>query len=296
MPLSDRNYMKGKHPPACTCVDCVNKRLKKLGIKPPKQTKYSRSESPHQRQQAEYYRTKRTREKHIYPRHVNIIANIVLVLIVIFIIGIIGGGIFAISKYHNNAWEWVTQKYGSVANSVVNFKDKTINSFSNTNTNSQSTTTNVITSPTVQTSKTPDIIDKVSSAVKTFVLWDTDTNNYAVIFNQYRQTSGKLPLIFTDDLNKIATLRLDEIRMSYNHQSIGGYNKYLAENIVKGSNSNQESLTAWENSPGHNANMLDSDYKYTGYAAGGGYAVQVFTEWNTINGIPQLPPGWYFPN
>jgi hypothetical protein len=42
--------------------------------------------------------------------------------------------------------------------------------------------------------------------------------------------------------------------------------------------------------------MLDKDYKYTGYAAGGGYAVQVFTEWNTVNGIPQLPPGWYFPN
>jgi hypothetical protein len=27
MPLSDRDYMKGKHPPTCTCVDCVNERL-----------------------------------------------------------------------------------------------------------------------------------------------------------------------------------------------------------------------------------------------------------------------------
>jgi hypothetical protein len=27
MPLSNRDYIKGEHPPACTCVDCVSKRL-----------------------------------------------------------------------------------------------------------------------------------------------------------------------------------------------------------------------------------------------------------------------------
>ena len=41
-------------------------------------------------------------------------------------------------------------------------------------------------------------------------------------------------------------------------------------------------------------NMLDTSYKYTGYAIGGGYAVQLFTEYPTINGEPQLPPSWYW--
>ena len=30
MPLDDRDYIKGSHPPNCTCVDCTNKRLKRL--------------------------------------------------------------------------------------------------------------------------------------------------------------------------------------------------------------------------------------------------------------------------
>jgi uncharacterized protein YkwD len=60
--------------------------------------------------------------------------------------------------------------------------------------------------------------------------------------------------------------------------------------------SNSDALASWQNSPGHNANMLDSSYRYTGYAIGNGYAVQVFTEYPTIDGEPQLPPGWYWGN
>ena len=42
MPLSDRDYMRGKHPPSCTCVDCVNERL---GITSnQQQTKYNKDE------------------------------------------------------------------------------------------------------------------------------------------------------------------------------------------------------------------------------------------------------------
>jgi len=29
MPLSDRDYMRGSHPPNCTCVECTNRRLRK---------------------------------------------------------------------------------------------------------------------------------------------------------------------------------------------------------------------------------------------------------------------------
>ncbi len=30
MPLEDRDYIKGSHPPSCTCVECANRRLKRL--------------------------------------------------------------------------------------------------------------------------------------------------------------------------------------------------------------------------------------------------------------------------
>lgn len=147
-----------------------------------------------------------------------------------------------------------------------------------------------ITPPTIIT--IPTIITTKTTTTNTDN--NTSVENYAIIFNEYRQSKGCSPLIFTNDLNKIAQLRLLEIKVNYNHNSIGGYNKHLAENIIKGSYSNVVSLKCWENSSGHNANMLNNSYKNTGYAAGNGYAVQVFSSYDTINGEPQLPPGWYF--
>jgi uncharacterized protein YkwD/ribosomal protein L37AE/L43A len=127
-------------------------------------------------------------------------------------------------------------------------------------------------------------------------LRDTSVADYANKFNQYRQSKGLPPLEFTDDLNRVAELRLKELHTDFSHNSAGGYNRHLAENIAESTGflSNSDALKMWQNSPGHNANMLNGGYKYTGYAIGDGYAVQVFTEYPTINGEPQLPPGWYW--
>jgi uncharacterized protein YkwD len=141
----------------------------------------------------------------------------------------------------------------------------------------------------------PTATDKTSNIVQKSVVNDTDVSTYEAMFNQYRQSQGCEPLVFTDDLNRIATLRLAEIKADFSHNSLGGYNRYLAENIVEGIANNQQALDCWKGSSPHNANMLNTTYKYSGYAAGGRYAVQVFTEWITIDGVPQLPPGWYFP-
>jgi len=129
-------------------------------------------------------------------------------------------------------------------------------------------------------------------------IWDTRVADYASKFNQYRQSKELTALEFTDDLNRIADLRLKELYTNYSHNSAGNYNEHLAENIVMSTGflSNSDALASWQNSPGHNANMLDSSYRYTGYAIGNGYAVQVFTEYPTIDGEPQLPPGWYWGN
>jgi len=105
-------------------------------------------------------------------------------------------------------------------------------------------------------------------------LWDTSVADYANKFNQYRQSKGLPPLEFTDDLNRVAKLRLEQIKTNFSHDGAGNY----GENIAKGSLllTNSEALKMWQDSPGHNRNMLNGRYKYTGYANGNGYAVQVF--------------------
>jgi len=121
-------------------------------------------------------------------------------------------------------------------------------------------------------------------------------DDFAMLINEYRQSYGLSVLTFTDDLNKRASLRLSELELDYSHNSLGNYNLHLAENILWASYTldNNEAFMSWKASPGHNANILDASYKYTGYAIGGGYAIQLFSEYPTINGEPQLPPGWYW--
>ena len=120
--------------------------------------------------------------------------------------------------------------------------------------------------------------------------------HFEALFNEYRQSYGLSPLTFTDDLNERATFRLPELELDFSHNSPGNYNLHLAENITWASYTidNNDAFLSWEGSPGHNANMVNAGYKYTGYAIGGGYAVQLFTEYPTINGVPQLPSGWYW--
>ncbi len=212
-----------------------------------------------------------------------------------------------------NSWRWPSMKltvFSLVVLFIVfsfagvqplsSYKDKTITNVAqwwesiHITDNSTITTEEILsatsTLPPSQTSQS--LIDSVND----FLFGNTDTNDYIDRFNQYRQSKGLTPLVFNKDLNRIATLRLDEIKKDFSHNSKGGYNNHLAENIVMGVSNNQEALECWQDSPGHNANMLDASYKYTGYAIGGGYAVQVFTEWETVNGEPQLPPGWHFLN
>ena len=150
----------------------------------------------------------------------------------------------------------------------------------------------------------PWIEERVSDAKEVVGTWG-EQSEFEAIFNDYRQVNGLDGLIFTDDLNTAASHRLEELKSEYSHNSAGGWNQHLAENIAKmewnwygiarspASLSDEGAFTMWKNSPGHNANMLGT-YRFTGYAIGEGYAVQLFTRLPTKNGEPLLPPGWYW--
>jgi uncharacterized protein YkwD len=133
--------------------------------------------------------------------------------------------------------------------------------------------------------KSVEIKSTASKAVVSTI--SSDIQDYITRFNEYREEMGCQALIFTDELNAIAAKRLTEIKVDFSHYSPGQYNLGLGENIAEnkmiiewviqiGSLSNQQALEQWEASPSHNANMLDKSYRYSGYAIGGGYAVQVF--------------------
>jgi len=238
MPLADRDYIRGSHPPSCTCAECVEKRLGK------------------------YKKSRRARRKPY-----RVASYIILSLALIFILGIVGGGIYGVSKYGGDAWHWVSQGYSVIQDKAGDVVASIIKDVS-------------------------PAMESGGEAAVTWAVGSTSLEYYENIFNQYRQENGLTPLVFTDDLNHIATLRLEELKVRFSHDS--RYNKYLGENIVEGIGNNQGALSCWQDSPRHNANMLNAGYKNTGYAIGGGYAVQVFSKWDTIDGIPQLPEGWHF--
>lgn len=198
--------------------------------------------------------------------------RILFILILIILLIAAFTGIKPFSDWKDTAFNNISEWWQSLTNDTENV----------TVTPSQIT---IVASPT-STIEIPTQIDSSSSEVV----------DYALIFNEYRVSMGCAPLEFTDDLNRIAELRLKELYANFSHYSLGNYNEHLAENIAMSTGflSNSSVLSMWQNSPGHNENLLDSSYRYTGYAIGNGYAVQVFSEFITINGVPQLPPGWYW--
>lgn len=61
-------------------------------------------------------------------------------------------------------------------------------------------------------------------------------------------------------------------------KSFGISYRYAGENIAKGQRTPQEVVTAWMNSSGHRANILNANYKKigVGYVASGNYWTQMF--------------------
>jgi uncharacterized protein YkwD len=385
MPLSDRDFIRGRHPPNCHCVDCVNKRLgigteildtknqsdtSTYQVQPNIPTRHHKKPSLNVIYSVlfvialsvfgfgvslltgskiplwllvgfsvifsleKWFHYPLGKQK-ILGKLYRLLLNLVFLSLLVILIwtgiklfskeftqsALIGSLIF-ISELSifiwlwrvlaRNSWRWPSFKLTVFSIIVLftifsfagvqPFKDYKDSSLQNVTSwwKSISAKENFIQPSITQTSITttvPQNITETNSVlenIKEFFVPSTDINDYVLRFNSYRQSKSRNPLTFTEDLNKVAALRLEEIKIDFSHYSKGGYNKHLAENIVMGISGNQEALECWQKSPGHNTNMLDPSYVYTGYAIGNGYAIQVFTEYKTINGEPQLPPGWYW--
>ncbi|MBS5945760.1 MAG: CAP domain-containing protein [Peptoniphilus harei] len=107
-----------------------------------------------------------------------------------------------------------------------------------------------------------------------------DSKLYMKKLNNYRTTKSLKSVKEDEKLNKLALLRAKEELDQFintgkgDHNSPGSYNKSLGENLtlsyyslgIEKGDVNENSLTRWINSPGHNANLLNKDCNKGGYA------------------------------
>ena len=118
-----------------------------------------------------------------------------------------------------------------------------------------------------------------------------EADQVIALVNSYRKQNGLDPLQKNELLTSAATIRSKELAQLFSHTRPDGTSCFtaisssydyrsLGENIAAGYSSADSVMNGWMNSPGHRANILDSDftdigvavYEYKGYK----YWVQVF--------------------
>lgn len=150
-----------------------------------------------------------------------------------------------------------------------------------TNTKAPNTETNTTKNPETQTPST-----------------ETSTKSYAQqvvdLVNAERAKEGLAALKIDTNVAKAATVRANEIQTKFEHVRPNGTGFVTAlkeqgvtyrgagENIAWGQKTPQEVVTAWMNSPGHRANIMNPNYVNIGVgnlqnASGIQYWVQIFT-------------------
>ena len=98
----------------------------------------------------------------------------------------------------------------------------------------------------------------------------------AAIVNRERAANGLSALKFSDELSNAALVRAQEIQTSFSHTRPAGTScftamtergityRYAGENIAYGQRTPDEVMTAWMNSSGHRANILNKNVEYIG--------------------------------
>ena len=125
---------------------------------------------------------------------------------------------------------------------------------------------------------------------------DAEEQLFVSLINQYRQQNGLNTLTIDTNLQHTAEWMSTDMGVSnyFSHtDSLGrdpfvrmngfgyDYNTWKGENIVAGASSGQVAFDLWKGSPGHNANMLNPNYKVMGIAR---------------DDTPGSDHGWYWTN
>lgn len=110
------------------------------------------------------------------------------------------------------------------------------------------------------------------------------------LVNQERAKAGLAAVSGLDSLHKVAAAKAQDMRVNqyFSHTSptygspfdmmkaFGITYKAAGENIAMGQKTPQEVVTAWMNSEGHRANILNANFNYIGVGYDNNYWVQMF--------------------
>ena len=133
-----------------------------------------------------------------------------------------------------------------------------------------------------------------SSSVSAGIRSSSAASEVVLLTNSARGQNGYAALVEDGALSEAAAVRAREIARSFSHTRPSGASfssalsesgvSYLraGENIASGQKSASEVVNAWMNSPGHRANILNSNYSRIGSASvnidGTLYWVQLFAD------------------
>lgn len=101
-----------------------------------------------------------------------------------------------------------------------------------------------------------------------------------VVVNEWRMSENKPSYVKDDSLCSYANQRVQDIQTDFSHDKFVAMKKVdrfirLGENLSRDFQTNQETLTAWLNSPKHREN-LDDNYEYSCIRCSEATCVQLF--------------------
>lgn len=148
-----------------------------------------------------------------------------------------------------------------------------------TNTAPKNISANVLVKAQVQTTANATLDKNSESKLKVGSIGNSSL--FVKKLNNYRTANSLAQIKEDKKLNELALLRANEELEQYintgdgDHESPGGYNKNLGENLAlsyytlayKNSDINEECLSRWIKSPGHNQNLLFKSAKKCGFAS-----------------------------
>lgn len=148
-----------------------------------------------------------------------------------------------------------------------------------TNTATKNISASVLVKAQVQTTANATLVENSESKLQVGSIGNSSL--FVKKLNNYRTANSLAQIKEDKKLNELALLRAKEELEQYintgdgDHESPGGYNKNLGENLAlsyytlayKNSDINEECLSRWIKSPGHNQNLLFKSAKKCGFAS-----------------------------
>ncbi|TET95402.1 MAG: hypothetical protein E3J29_06945, partial [Dehalococcoidia bacterium] len=134
---------------------------------------------------------------------------------------------------------------------------------------------------------------------------DSEEQAFLTLINNYRQANGLGSLSLNGELNAAADWMSNDMAAKdyFSHtDSLGrdpfqrmadfgyGYNTWKGENLAAGVDAAQAALDLWKGSPGHDANMLNPNFKVIGIARAYGDGTTYGWYWSTEFGGQGSPP------